>query len=375
MSGLIVHEWLEQRGGAERVIDSMRATFPEADLIALWNDAPEKYPDAQETWVARTPLRRHKALALPILPLVWRNVRPYKYSSSHEWILISSHLFAHHVKPYGADRDVPKFVYAHTPARYLWTPELDQRGDSAMVKAAAGLLKPLDKRRAQEPAKIASNSEYIRRRIQDTWGRDSTVIYPPVDVERIQSVSNWSTQLSESELERLEALPEEFILGASRFVPYKRLDRVIVTGEANDVPVVIAGSGSEEDYLRALGERMSVPVHFIESPSNQLLFALYQRAKVFVFPAIEDFGIMPVEAQAAGTPVVTTSLGGATESCIPGVSGRAAFDDSQAGIDEAVAEVLSSSNFEVPKEAVSRFSQQTFRQNLRDWMAGHDADY
>lgn len=375
MSGLIVHEWLEPRGGAERVVESMREAFPEADLLALWNDAPETYSDAQETWIARTPLRRHKALALPFLPWVWRNVRPYKYSSSHDWILISSHLFAHHVRPHGADREVPKFVYAHTPARYLWTPELDQRGDSAMVKAAAGLLKPLDKRRAQEPAMIASNSEYIRRRIQDTWGRDSTVIYPPVDVEKIQSVSDWSTQLSESELERLEALPEEFILGASRLVPYKRLDRVIIAGDANNVPVVIAGSGPEEHYLRALGKSMSVPVHFIGNPSNQLLFALYQRARVFVFPAIEDFGIMPVEAQAAGTPVVTTSLGGATESCIPGVSGHASLEDSQAGIDEAVAEVLSSSSFEVPKEAVSRFSRQAFRRNLRDWMAGYDADY
>lgn len=361
MSGLIVHEWLEPRGGAEKVVDAMREGFPDADLFALWNDAPERYPDAQETWLARTPLRHHKALALPVLPVTWRRVRPYAHHDHHDWMLVSSHLFAHHVRPVGADRDIPKYVYAHTPARYLWTPGLDHRGDSPVVRAAAAMLKPLDRRRAQEATRIAANSKFVRERIRRTWERDADVIYPPVDVERIQSVADWRMQLQPEELRTLEGLPAEFILGASRFVPYKRLDWVIRAGAANDVPVVIAGNGPEEEHLRAIAEEVDVPVHFMLSPSTAMLYTLYQRALVYVFPSIEDFGIMPVEAQAAGAPVVTTSIGGAVETIAGSELGHAATADTVDSVAQAVAGVLSKPRGDrTVAAAARRFSRERF---------------
>lgn len=367
MTGLIVHEWLEPRGGAERVVDAMRTAFPDADLLALWNDAPAKYADAQETWLAKTPLRKHKAAALPLLPAVWRGVHPYARHAQHDWMLVSSHLFAHHVRPRGADHDIPKFVYAHTPARYIWTPELDQRGDSAVVRAAAALLKPLDRKRAQEPVKIAANSKFVRDRIRETWQRGADVIYPPVDVTRIQSVSDWRTELSSEELHVAEGLPNDFVLGASRFVPYKRLDWVIQAGAANDIPVVIAGGGPEEDHLRAIAAEQRVPVHFVINPSTALLYALYQRARVFVFPPIEDFGIMPVEAQAAGTPVVTTSVGGATESVVDGVTGKVADDGEVSGITRALSVALCLNGVS-KRDEVGRFSEGRFAREVRSWV-------
>ncbi len=118
------------------------------------------------------------------------------------------------------------------------------------------------------------------------------------------------------------------MLGASRFIPYKRLDLVIAVGERAGRPVVLAGRGPELERLRAVGAAASVPVHVVEGPSTALLRALYQTTDLFVFPAVEDFGIMPVEAMAAGAPVLAQALGGTAESVVPGLTGALiTFDD------------------------------------------------
>lgn len=243
MSGLIVHEWLAPHGGSERVVDAMRQAFPEADLLALWNDAPEKYIGVHESWLARTPLRHHKAWALPLMPQVWRHVVPP--TDAYDWVLVSSHLFAHHVDVHTSSGErVPKFVYTHTPARYIWEPELDERGQLLTIRGASAMLKRLDFRRAQEAIAIASNSKFVRERVRRVWKRNSSVIYPPVDVELIQSVSDWRIKLTPQELNEIESLPEEFILGASRFVPYKRLDWVIRAGGGGGHSGGYSGSGA-----------------------------------------------------------------------------------------------------------------------------------
>lgn len=366
MTGLIVHEWLEERGGAEQVVDAMRESFPDAGLVALWNDAPEKYPEVRESWLAATPLRRHKALSLPFQPLTWRHVVP---RSDVDWVLVSSHLFAHHVDVRGRSGDrVPKYVYAHTPARYIWAPELDGRGRSLPVRAASTLLKPLDRNRAQEPDAVAANSRFVRDRIQRAWEREATVIYPPVAVEYIRSVADWRVKASGEELRVLESLPEEFILGASRLVPYKRLDWVIRAGHSSDLPVVIAGGGPDERRLRAVAADARVPVRFVLSPSTPMLYALYQAAKAFVFPAIEDFGIMPVEAQAAGTPVVTTSFGGATESHVEGLTGVCAVRDDESSLVTALEKAVGLRDKAAMRTEASRFSYGAFQKRLKQWM-------
>lgn len=366
--GAIAHEWIEAAGGAEKVLDAMLHTYPDSDVFALWNDAPLRYPDNQvvESWLSKTSLRRHKALALPLLPPTWRRLVPRR---EYEWLLVSSHLFAHHARFKGALADIPKFVYAHTPARYLWTPELDARGDSLAVKVAAGALKPLDRRRASEAVAVAANSEFVRARVQRAWNRDAVVIHPPVDVEKIAAVRDWREQLSVEELEALESIPSGFVLGASRFIPYKRLDLVISAGEAAGLPVVIAGRGPEEQRLRDLAATVSVPVRFLISPSDKLLYALYQNAVAFVFPAIEDFGIMPVEAMAAGCPVVVLNIGGAAESVVPKVSGQV--------VDAAVPEELSRGlagaiglDRSLVAQSALRFSHDVFTARLTAWMNG-----
>lgn len=332
MSGVLVHEWLSVRGGSENVLVELARIFPDAPIAALWDDAPERFVEGRvtETWLARTPLRHHKAMALPFMPSTWRHLP----SSDAEWVLCSSHLFAHHARFAGPARDAPKYVYTHTPARYIWTPELDMRGDNRIARAVSRPLQELDRKRAQEAHSIAVNSSFVAERVARVWGRDSTVIYPAVSVANF--VTDSQDALTAEEASILDALPTTFILGASRFVPYKRLDVAIEAGVASDLPVVIAGDGPDEERLRALAGEHRGRVTFINHPSSAMLSQLYRRALVLVFPAIEDFGIMPVEAMAAGTPVIANAIGGAAESVVDGVTGALLETFDSASLREAV---------------------------------------
>lgn len=372
MTGLLVHEWVAKAGGSENVLEQFARTFPDSDLQVLWNDDPERFAlRTYETWLARTPLRRSKALSLPFLPLTWRTVRARQ---EYDWVLVSSHLFAHHVKPRGLSPEVPKLSYVHTPARYIWEPDLDYRGSNSAVRLASLFLKPLDRARAQESTKIAANSEFTRERIRRAWERDAEVIYPPVDTQRIIEGKDWRDHLSGSELDQLERTPKSFLLGASRFVSYKRLDLVIEAGEATGTPVVLAGRGPEYDALQAKARQATVPVAFIDRPSDALLYALYQRALALVFPAIEDFGIMPVEAMAAGTPVIVPPIGGAVESTRLAEGGAIADMESPSSWREALDAVFKLDRSTLPARA-SQFSSHLFRERVRSWVAPFAAQH
>jgi glycosyltransferase involved in cell wall biosynthesis len=365
MAGVLVHEWIAQSGGSENVLEAMSEMYPDADIVCLWNDSTGRFAPhrLRESWLARSPLRRSKAAALPFMPTTWRQRKNHGY----DWALISSHLFAHHVRFNPQPDDFRRFVYVHTPARYIWAPELDGRGQSGPARTIAAALKPLDRQRARQPAAYAANSEFVRRRMASAWGVDAVVIHPPVDVTDIQQVEDWTTRLDPAEAAILAGLPKDFLLGASRFVPYKRLDLVIAAGEAAGRPVVLAGRGPELGRLRAAAEAASVPVHIVDRPSAPLLRALYQQAAVFVFPAIEDFGIMPVEAMAAGTPVLAQEVGGTAESVVPGLTGALSRFDSPASMREGVELALTTTRDDRQEHARS-FRAERFRDEIRDWV-------
>ncbi|PPG54027.1 MULTISPECIES: glycosyltransferase [unclassified Rathayibacter] len=365
MSGVIVHEWIEPFGGAEKVLDAMADSFSDAEILCLWNDAPDRYPDhvVRETWLARTPLRSHKALSLPAMLPTWRS-QPFH---DYDWALVSSHAFAHHVRFRNQPDGFRKYVYAYTPARYVWNPELDSRGDGAAVRAVAPAFRGIDRRRAQEATSIAAISEYVKERIDRAWDRDSIVIHPPVDVERIHAVADWSTHLTPEEERIVERLPSDFVLGASRFIAYKSLELVIRVAEAIGTTAVLAGSGPEKERLEAAAAASSAPVVFIPRPSDALLFTLYERSLAYVFPPVEDFGIMPVEAMAVGTPVICSDTGGATETVVDGVTGVHIHDwDSADLADEAIRAL--SLDPEAGRRHSWMFARSRFEEQLADWV-------
>jgi glycosyltransferase involved in cell wall biosynthesis len=365
MAGVIVHEWIAQDGGSENVLQAMSETFPDAEVRCLWNDSTGRFDPGRlrESWIARTPLRRHKALALPLMPPTWRMLRYRDY----DWALISSHAFAHHARFRGAPDGFRRMVYVHTPARYVWTRAFDARGNNPAARLLSHALRPIDRHRAHEGAEFAANSAFVQRRIQETWRVDARVIHPPVQTEEIQAVPRWRDRLPQDELARLDALPDGFVLGASRFIPYKRLKDVVRVGEAVGRPVVLAGKGPSLLELQAVAATATVPVHFVLAPSDALLYALYQATALFVFPAVEDFGIMPVEAMAAGAPVLAQADGGAAESVVPGVTGALIRFTDAAEMREGAAVAMATAAAD-RLERARRFSADRFREEIVAWV-------
>ena len=350
------------------MLEAIAALYPDADLVTPWLNAPDRFADhsVRELWLARSVLRGHKALSVPFLAAAWRRAVPPEVH--YDWVLASSHLFSHHILPRGLSSDAAKLVYAHTPARYIWNPEMDARGENVLARAGAALLRPIDRRRAGEASAVASNSEFVRKRVEETWQRDATVIYPPVETAALQSVPDWRARLTSRELNQLETLPTDFVLGASRFIQYKGLDLVISAGEQVGVPVVLAGSGPEKERLQAQGSAATVPVVIVDDPSSALLYALYQRAAVFVFPPVEDFGIMPVEAMALGTPVVANALGGSAETVSEGVSGIHFESLVKEDIGRAITKALELDPDETRRWS-GRFSRERFDREFAEWMS------
>ena len=359
--GLLVHDWIEPTGGSEKVVDEFAKLFPGAPLFCLWNNDPDRYGDrpVHQSWIARTPLRDRKAMSLALMSRAMRHASVQQA----DWALVSSHSFAHHFGSNGTTRAVPTGVYVHSPARYLWAPEIDPRGQSRAIRSVAGIFRAQDRKYAGAGASYSVNSQYIADRVRRAWGIESSVIHPPIDVDHLVDAA---AQPDSPESDKLGALPRDFVLGASRFVSYKRLDAVIRFGESTDRPVVLAGSGEDEARLRRIAATARVPVHFFGRPSDAALSHLYRSCAVYVFPPVEDFGMMPAEAMACGARVIVNRDGGAGEilaSLGGGVTHDFRHESAHTILDEALGQTPPT------VEDVRRLlGPVRFRQQVYDWL-------
>lgn len=361
---LLVHEWLEATGGSENVFEVMRSTWPSATSYCLWNDSRGRFPaSVKESPLARSPFRSHKAAALPLMPWMWQRID----LGQAETVVASSHAFAHHAASVAARDGRRGFAYIHTPARYVWARDLDRRGGSLLGSAVAARLRRIDRRGADPLVSYAANSAYVARRIQRSWGVFAQVIHPPVEVDQVRvDVAMGPVHPDEQGL--IAGLPQRFVLGASRFVPYKRLDLAIRVGELLDLPVVLAGEGPDLARLRALADSASVPVQFVGRPSRAALACLYAAASLYVFMAVEDFGIMPVESIAVGTPVLVADVGGAAEVVAQTGAGRAVAADDEDAMRVAAAALLAG-DVAVSPCVADRFSSARFVKELHAWVS------
>jgi len=298
----LVHDWLTGFRGGEKVLHELACMFPDADLYTLIHVPGSTSPAIERLRITASPLSRlpgaarHYRKLLPLFP--WAIER--FDLSGYELVISTSHSFAKGARvPPGARH----LCYCMTPIRYAWDLTDDYLGHGARRLAAAPLLSYLRRwdRRTSSPDRITSVvaiSEAIADRIRRAWGRAAQVVYPGVDVARFRA---------------LEARRGDFYFMLGGFVPYKSEGLAIEAFRTLGRPLVLAGDGP----TRAALERDAPSnVRFLGRVSDAELDDLYARCRALVYPQLEDFGIIAVEAQAAGKPVVAFGRGGAAETVV-----------------------------------------------------------
>ncbi len=306
----LVHDWLNQIGGAEDVLDALARHYPQSPIytsIYAPGTMPERYRswDIRTLWTDKLPaIQRRHQMYLPLYPLAWRNLR----LSEYDVILSNKSGFCHGIQ---FDSRALHICYCLAPTRYVWQLDNYLAGEelapiaAKLVKPLVALLRRWDYAAAQRVSHFVAISSAIKARIRRFYRRDSEVIFPPVDTARFQPVS-------------AEAVDDYFLI-VSRLAPYKRIDLAVQAATELGVPLKIAGSGRDLERLRALAGES---VEFLGYVPDDALPRLLARCKALLFPGLEDFGIAPVQAQAAGRPVIAFKGGGALDTIAPGESGE-----------------------------------------------------
>ncbi len=320
----LIHEWLITLGGSDRVLLALHDVFPKAPVFVALHalgQLPESFRrlDVRGTWLQCFPgaTRRHRWL-VPLMPFAFArlNLRGYNV------IVSSSHACAKGVVvPPGAIH----VCYCHTPMRYAWDlPQEYLAATPAIVRpvarAALAWLRQWDRATAQRVDYFIANSHFVAGRIREHYGREATVIYPPVDTEFFTPSEGAARPPIPLSRPTSRKGPEErdFYLVVSRLVGYKRVDLAVEAFNELGRPLVVVGDGPERTRLEALARRN---VRVLGEVSDAVLRGYYRQCRALIFPGEEDFGMVPVEAQACGRPVIAYGRGGALESVVDGVTG------------------------------------------------------
>jgi glycosyltransferase involved in cell wall biosynthesis len=352
----LCHEWLNARHGSEKTFEAMAAALPSAAIHALTLQPAAHFDfggrPVHTTFLDHPRLRdTSRGLQLPLMPLAWR----YASRAPYEVVVTSSHACAKGFRP---ARGALHLCYCYTPMRYAWLAEVDRRRRRNLAsRAGERALRAWDVRSVAWVDGFAAISTTVARRIEQFYGRPAVVIHPPVDTDRYTPGD--------------PAAREGFALAVSRMVPYKRLDLAIEAAHRLRHPLVVAGAGPEEGRLRALAAELSADVRFVVDPTDGDLVALYRGAGVLVFPAVEDFGIVPVEAQACGTPVVAYGTGGVLDTVVPGETGVLVAEQTAGALAAGIEAVLGG-RFDAGacRRNAERFSARRFRDQFLDWVIG-----
>jgi glycosyltransferase involved in cell wall biosynthesis len=349
----VVHEWVAERAGSEKVFERIASALPDADLFAMTVEPGVPIETSgrptETTFLDHAFFRRHRAVALPLMPPAWRWMRRGR---EYDVVITSAHAFAREfVIPNRVRRHL---CYVHAPMRYAWERDNDPRTQSRLAVAPAAVLRWLDKRSIPGVDSFAVNSRETRDRVRRHYERDATVIHPPVDTGLFGHA-------------RRE--PKGYLMALGRFVGYKRFDLAIAVAEAVGRPLVIAGSGPLERSIGHMAVCATVPVTVVVRPSDEDLLTLFGGADVLVAPGVEDFGIVPVEAQAAGVPVVGPARGGLRDTVDPGVTGVLVEDQSVDQLAAGVRHVLGARLGGEPcRMWAQQFAPARFDRQLLDWI-------
>lgn len=308
----LVHDYLTQYGGAERVLEVLHEHFEDATVYTSIFD-PDQFPPSFREWDVRlSPLAHLPGATVshrmwtPFYPAVFGHIGRSMIRDA-DVIIADTSAWSHHVRP--AD-DTPVIAYCHSPARFLYG-DPNYLGATRIpgfakpfVNAVFGTMRRLDRNAAQHLTRVVANSNAVKERIAEHWGVDATVIHPPVDVERFRP--------------KQPVEPEDWYLVVSRLVPHKWIDRAVRACTHSGMPLKVIGGGRAEAELRWMA---GPSVEFLGELPDEEVVDHMQRCRALVLPGIEDFGMTAVEAQAAGRPVIAARGGGALETVIDGKTG------------------------------------------------------
>ncbi len=357
----IVHDWLIHMRGGERVLEALAEVFPEAVIYTLFSNRGKLSPSLRRMKIKNSVLQYFPGIRLYyrwLLPLLPFFIRTLKIEPA-DLVISSSHCVAKGARiPEGAYH----VCYCHTPMRYLWGFEDVYFGNFpgwlrvCLIPLFNGLRK-WDVATAQGVDTFLCNSETVRKRIQTVYGRDAEIIYPPVDADFFNPPHpSLSPQGGEDGGEG------GFYLIVSALTPYKRIDLAVEAFNGLQQKLLIAGEGplrrSYENRVRTEN------IRFLGRVPGEELRRLYREAKALIFPQEEDFGIVPLEAQASGTPVIAFARGGALESVKDGVF---FYEQTPQALREALLQ-FETQRFDpqILRRHALQFDKETFKNKIRE---------
>ena len=338
----LVHDWLVGMRGGERVFEVLCDLYPQADVYTLVYE-PSHVSETIRKMKIHTPwstrhigfLRRHYRWLLPLMPDI---IEDFKLDG-YDLVISTSHCVAKGVR---VPEDTPHLCYCFTPMRYLWDKYDDYFGSyrklaSWIMPFFAGSLRRWDVSTVAGIRQFITSSEYVRERIRRHYSREAIVVPPPVECARFAGPRH----------------PEDFFLTVGALEPYKRIDVAIKACSRLNIPLKVAGTGSEFKALSRLAGPKTEMLGFV---SDTDVADLMSRARCLLFPSDEDFGIVPLEAAAAGCPVIAYGHGGALETVVDGQTGLFFAEQTPESL----------------MEAISRFAPENFDESV---MRNHAALY
>jgi glycosyltransferase involved in cell wall biosynthesis len=348
----ITTDWLTTFGGGERVLQQLRILYPAAPIYTSVF-TPANLPPDMRGWdvrpsmLQRFPLvHRYSRALLPLMPMAFDAFDFREY----DVVIAMSSAFSKNINTSGETRSV---CYCLTPPRYLWDLTGEYLGGTARLLAAPLLkqLRDADLAAARRADQFVAISQTVADRVKRWYARDSEIIHPPVETDRVRPNGRAA---------------EDFYLVVSRLVGYKRVDLAIEACNRLKRRLLVVGTGKEDKRLRSIA---GPTIEFLGAQSDEVVVDLYARAKAFLFPGFEDFGIAPIEAQSAGRPVVAYHAGGVAETVVSGATG--VFFGTQS-VDAMVEAMMVLDRTEIDPAAcrasAERFAAPLFRERMQRFL-------
>ncbi len=351
----IVHDFLNQFGGAERVVKALHEIFPEAPIYTLLYDKEKMAGEFKDAKIITSDLqkkpkfiRKRAKLLLPFFPVA---IEQFDLSE-YDLVISSSNAWAKSIltKP-----ETKHICYCNSPMRFAWDWYHNYLGEQKMSKFKRAIIYPLmsylrvwDYSSASRVDKWLANSKHVQKRIKKYYRADSQVVYPPVDVERFEVKKDNAG----------------YFLVVSRLSPYKKIDLAVKAFNKLGLHLVVIGEGQQKKELEKMAEHN---IEFLGFKSDEVTKEYYENCRGFIFCGEEDFGITPVEAMACGKPVVAFRKGGCLETVVEGVTGEFFDEETPDSLMETVEKLIKKEkqyDSQEIRQQAEKFSVERFKENV-----------